>query len=210
MGFCSDDEVYVQGDPWEGKDRSEEPAPAVEGSMAEQLEAWARSLDEVLSLEPGDRYDSMVSAVVAGMGEVADDLRREEAPAPVEEKTRLRRNITIVRHWFEDASLVETRMGSPLSAWIEQVEEEFNECGVDGPEAEGASVLDVDREMEVETHEDGNMTARFTAWLDFEYPDQGQSFNCDADVIQHIFYDEGGVAGEFRLLTHFADDTEVS
>ena len=30
QGFCSDDEVYVQGDPWEGKDRGEEtPAPAV-------------------------------------------------------------------------------------------------------------------------------------------------------------------------------------
>ncbi|MDF1699606.1 MAG: hypothetical protein P1V36_00405 [Planctomycetota bacterium] len=176
--------------------------PAANGLLAEQIEEWVNQLTR---MRAGIRPD--VKGVIAGMEEVALDLRRKEEASPaVEEKTRLRRRITVVRYWFEDADYVTARGGNPVAAWAEQVKEEFNGCVVDGTACEGASVLDVAREVVAETHEDGNVTARFDAWLDFEYPDQGRSFASDADVIQHIFYDEGGVAGDFILLGDAADE----
>ena len=64
--------------------KSEVPPPAVDGSIAEQLETWASDLSSI------GAFGSLVPNVIAGMREVAKDLRRREtggecvvdAPAP--------------------------------------------------------------------------------------------------------------------------------
>lgn len=71
-GCCDDDEVYVQGDPWEGVEK-DEPPPAVEGSIAETIECW---VDRLTKMRAGMRSD--VKSLMGDMDEVAKDLRRRE------------------------------------------------------------------------------------------------------------------------------------
>lgn len=153
--------------------------------LAEQLREWA------LLLEAG-----RVSGVIAGMKATADELS-----PPL---TRVRRRINIVRYWFEDAEYVERQQApNPIKAWLQQVKDEFNVCGINHPDGDGASVIDLDGCVSVTQHEDGNATLKVNAWLDFKYdPDEVDCPVSDADVatIQRVFYDWGGVAGDFVLL----------
>lgn len=166
-----------------------------DATMAKQLREWAGSLDRV-----GATDEMLLRGIIAGMRQVAADI------AP---KTRIRRRIVITRYWFEDAEHVERRRApNPIKAWLQQVKDEFNCCGVDHSDGEGASVLDLDGRVSVTQHEDGNATLKVNAWLDFKYdPDEytGEvtyTFDDDKepDLIQHIFYDVGGVAGDFHML----------
>lgn len=159
-----------------------------DATMAEQLREWAGSLDRV-----GATDEMLLRGIIAGMRQVAADI------AP---KVRLRRRVAITRYWFEDEKFVEARKAeNPIVGWQRQIAEEFDACGVNGTEGEGSSVIARwSSDVIIVTHDDGNMTATFTAALDFEYGDLGSSFTNDHDVIQHLFYDEGGVAGEFHML----------
>lgn len=165
-----------------------------DATMAEQLREWADSLDRV-----GATDEMLLRGIIAGMREVSNDL---------EPKTRIRRRIVITRYWFEDKKFVmRQRPSNPIKGWLQQVKDEFNWPGVNHPDGDGVSVVDLDNCVSVTQHEDGNATLKVNAWLDFVYAksdleDAGFNGYDDPDVcaIQHLFYDEGGVAGEFHML----------
>lgn len=171
--------------------------------MAQQLREWAGSLARV-----GATDEMLMRGIIAGMQQVAADI------AP---KIRLRRRVKITRYWFEDKAYVEGRMAeNPVLGWQCQIAEEFDGCGVSGPAGEGASVITSwSPSVAIVTHDDENMTATFTATLDFEYGDPDyytgvvtytSDDDKDFDLIQRIFYDEGRVAGNFALLPDIAPE----
>ena len=134
-------------------------------------------------------------------------------------RTRFVRDVIITRTWAEDAKFVEPRLGTIgipdkglpaiIKAWKQQVADEFNEALPSGGRAAGESIIffkSVELKGGVFSQE-----ASFNATLDFWYNDQEpvwwQSFTNDHDLIQHIFYDEGGVAGGFKLLSPTEEQT---
>ena len=140
-------------------------------------------------------------------------------------RTRLVRNVSITRTWADDAQYVEPRLGTSgtpvcalpatcvecfpaiIEAWKRQVADEFNEALPGGGRAEGESIISFDRvELKGGVF---SLAAEFKATLDFWYSDLGQSFTSDCDLIQHIFYNEGGVAGSFKLLSSTEEQTAL-
>lgn len=126
------------------------------------------------------------------------------------ERTRFVRDLVVTRTWGEDCEYVEKRfpsasLSSIIKAWKEQVAAEFNEALPDGGETEGASIIAFhtggDADVSLRSDSDMLWYAEFRVTLDFWYGDLGQSFTNDRDLIQHIFYDEGGVCGDFLLLS---------
>lgn len=154
--------------------------------LAEQLREWA------VLLEAG-----RVSGVVAGLRFVAKSL---------EPKARLCERIVVTRYWFEDQKYVEARKAdNPIEGWMRQLRSEFDEAassaGAVAYKGEGHSVIEwLSSNVKIETHTDGNMTATFDVVLDFLHqPDERIPADDPASVIQHLFYDEGGVAGNFHI-----------
>lgn len=157
--------------------------------MAEQLRTWASLLAR------GERPD-----VIAGMEQVAKDL---------DPKVRIRERIVLERSWREDGKFVESRKaGNPIEGWMRQVREEFDEAasssGVLAYQGEGASVIaHLSADATVSCSTDGDMTARFSLVLDFLYkPDEfipGVVHSDPTDVIDHLFFTVGGVAGNFHV-----------
>jgi len=132
-------------------------------------------------------------------------------------RTRLVRNVNITRTWADDAKYVEPRLGTfgipdkglpaIIETWKRQVADEFNEALPGGGRAEGDSVISFDCvELKGGVF---SLAAEFKATLDFWYSDLGQSFTSDCDLIQHIFYNEGGVAGSFKLLSSTEEQTAL-
>ena len=126
-------------------------------------------------------------------------------------RTRFVRDVIITRTWAEDAQFVEPRLGTTgglpaiIEAWKQQVADEFNEALPDGGRAAGESIIffnSVELKGGVFSQE-----ASFNAKLDFWHGGLGESFTSDRDLIQRIFYEEGGVAGGFRLLSPTEEQT---
>ena len=81
------------------------------------------------------------------------------------------------------------------------IADEFNYCGHEG-QCEGGSVITIcsaPLSVSVLVHPDGDMEASFSAIVHCRYGDLGKSFASEAEVIQHLFYDLGGVAGDFKM-----------
>lgn len=131
---------------------------------------------------------------------------------------RLMRNIIIQRNWSADCEYVDSRMrdkgidpnGLPgiIDAWQEQVEHEFNEA-LPGGQADGSgSVITLFASPCTLEYDSGSYMATFEAALDFWYDDyDAGGFTEDRDIISHIFYAEGGVAGNYKLLSWTEEET---
>ena len=137
-------------------------------------------------------------------------------------RTRFFRDVIITRTWAEDAHFVKSRLSTYqnksadlpaiIEAWKRQIADEFNEALPDGRGTEGESIIffnSVELKAGVSSQE-----ASFNATLDFWYggsigvgPDD--SFTNDCELIQHIFYEEAGVAGGFRLLSPTEEQTAL-
>lgn len=138
-------------------------------------------------------------------------------------RTRFVRDLVVTRAWEEDCEYVERWLPRPvpvrsasvkqseaslptiIAAWKMQIASEFNEALPDGGETEGASIIAFhtggDADVSLRSDSDMLWYAEFRVTLDFWYGDLGQSFASDRDLIQHIFYDEGGVCGDFLLFS---------
>jgi len=108
------------------------------------------------------------------------------------------RKIRLIRNLSGDDDYIE-RVQDPaalVAAWARQVILEFN----DAPAVQSALLLDPEVTLKVVQ---GRVEATFTGWLFFDHdalPDLGEPITNDADLIQRIFYDEGGAGGGFELL----------
>ena len=132
---------------------------------------------------------------------------------------RLMRNIVIQRHWAEDCEYVDSRMSEDkhkdyrlhgiIDAWRMQVEHEFN-AALPGGQADGSSsVITVFDSGTTLKYDSGSYGATFEASLDFWYDDEDAGgFTEDRDIISHIFYAEGGVAGNYKLLPLTEEETD--
>jgi hypothetical protein len=132
-------------------------------------------------------------------------------------RTRFVRDVIITRTWVEDARFVEPRivwnarraLSAIIEAWKRQVAAEFDEALPDGGETEGASVLTFHDDVELHSDSCDSWVVKFRVTLDFWYCDLGKSFTNDHDLISHIFYAEGGVAGNYKLLSSTEEQTAL-
>ncbi len=142
--------------------------------VASQLRGWVQDIRE-----------GRTEGVLAGMEAVAQDL---------DPSATFDRKIVFTRMWDDDWGYVCAHVSAsqdyPLNAWWRQVWSELAEAA-DGKEGIFSFTTNL---------EDACMvlggTAKFTVRVCFYY-DLDESFACDADLIQKIFYDQGGVAGDF-------------
>jgi hypothetical protein len=162
-------------------------------AVVAQLKHWRRRLADVQPASHPSR--ERLNILAKEMREVIEDI----------EGARLHRRIEITRYWFEDRDrLIPSQersarsASSPLHTHWNQVCDEFNEAL---PNRDGSSVIERVGDPTVKMHEDGNLTVTFLADLDFQYP-LDKSFTSDADLIMHLFYEDGGVLGEFKMTPH--------
>ena len=74
-----------------------------------------------------------------------------------------------------------------------------NNCNVSHPNRH-PSVLNLDSKVTL-CVEDKDVKATFTGLLEFICGDLGEPTTSEADVIQRIFYDDGGCGGQFEMLS---------
>jgi len=161
--------------------------------MANQLRDWA-------SLLGNGRRPDVVAGVIAGMEQIAKDL---------DPKVRIRERIVLERRWYEDREYVESRKaGNPIEGWMRQIREEFDEAasssGVFAYQGEGASVIaHLSEHVTVSCCTGGDMKASFSRVLYFLYqPNEfipGVAHSDPTDVIDHLFFTVGDVAGNFHV-----------
>ena len=156
---------------------------------------------------------------------IEEQFRRKES------RTRFVRDLVVTRAWEEDCEYVEWWLPHPvpirsasvkqseaslptiIAAWKMQIASEFNEALPDGGETESASIIAFhtggDADVSLRSDSDMLWYAEFRVTLDFWYDDDlvdvlhadADGFPEDRDIIQHIFYDEGGVCGDFLLFS---------
>lgn len=163
--------------------------------IANKIRQWSKALTLRPAFPTDDRLDSLMREVIEDMDETSQKL------SP---KTTLCCRIVITRKWSEDEKYVLPRMvdgKSPFKAWKEQISDEFNECGWEG-QCSGESVITIyssPQSVTVKESWNGDAEVSFVAVVHCRYGDLGQSFASDAEVIQHLFYDLGGVVGDFTM-----------
>ena len=113
----------------------------------------------------------------------------------------IRRRIKLMRSWSSDQDYITE---SPcavalMQSWKQQVLLEFNNCNVSHPDRH-PSVLTLDSKVTL-CVEDKDVKATFTGLLQFICGDLGEPTTSEADVIQRIFYDDGGCGGQFEMLS---------
>lgn len=128
----------------------------------------------------------------------------EQALTAVESRTRLRRTIVLTRSWDSDLECInDNRLifkHCLFTAWTKQVESEFWDAIDSHLAVYSASVGVVFKETGIRAvMPSGDLEATFLVTLSFEYGDLGRSFSNDCDLIQHVFFDEGGCGGSFTM-----------
>lgn len=120
----------------------------------------------------------------------------------------IRRRIKLTRSWSSDQDYITeaTNYVALTQSWEKQVLWEFNDCWVSHPERKH-SVLTLDSKVTL-CVEGNDVQAIFTGLLEFIYAiekpptsDEGDPPTSEADVIQRIFYDDGGCGGQFEMLS---------
>ena len=158
--------------------------------------AWWGPYYDTLYHTTDDTLDSMMRVLIEDMDETSQSL------SP---KTTLCRRIILTRKWSEDGKYVLPRMvdgKSPFKAWKEQISDEFNESEWEGKGSEEESVITIyssPQSVTVKESWNGDAEVSFVAIVQCSYGDLGQSFASEAEVIQHLFYDLGAVAGDFTI-----------
>jgi len=113
----------------------------------------------------------------------------------------IRRRIKLMRSWSSDQDYITeaTNYVALTQSWEKQVLLEFNDCNVSHPERKH-SVLTLDSKVTL-CVEGNDVQATFTGLLEFICGDLGEPTTSEADVIQRIFYDDGGCGGQFEMLS---------
>jgi len=121
-----------------------------------------------------------------------------------------RSRIKLMRSWSSDQDYITetTNYVALTQSWKQQMLLEFNDCGVSHPgcsqddsqDDRHPSVLTLDPKVTL-CVEDNDVQATFTGLLEFIYATQGEPTTSEADVIQRIFYDDGGCGGQFEMLS---------
>ena len=113
----------------------------------------------------------------------------------------IRRRIKLMRSWSSDQDYITeaTNYVALTQSWEKQVLWEFNDCWVSHPERKH-SVLTLDSKVTL-CVEGNDVQATFTGLLEFICGDLGEPTTSEADVIQRIFYDDGGCGGQFEMLS---------
>ena len=113
----------------------------------------------------------------------------------------IRRRIKLMRSWSSDQDYITeaTNYVALTQSWEKQVLWEFNDCWVSHPERKH-SVLTLDSKVTL-CVEGNDVQAIFTGLLEFICGDLGEPTTSEADVIQRIFYDDGGCGGQFEMLS---------
>ena len=113
----------------------------------------------------------------------------------------IRRRIKLMRSWSSDQDYIteSTNVVTLTQSWEKQVLWEFNDCWVSHPERKH-SVLTLDSKVTL-CVEGNDVQATFTGLLEFICGDLGEPTTSEADVIQRIFYDDGGCGGQFEMLS---------
>ena len=113
----------------------------------------------------------------------------------------IRRRIKLTRSWSSDQDYITeaTNYVALTQSWKKQVLLEFNDCNVSHPDRH-PSVLTLDSKVTL-CVDDNDVQTTFTGLLEFIYATQGEPTTSEADVIQRIFYDDGGCGGQFEMLS---------
>ena len=122
----------------------------------------------------------------------------------VEPRTHLVRAIELTRSWDSDLEcLYDNNLVFKhclFTAWTKQVEAEFVEAAKSYPAVYTPSVEVVFKETGIRAvMPSGDLEATFLVALDFEYGNLGQSFTNDCEIIQHVFFEEYGCSGSFKM-----------
>lgn len=111
----------------------------------------------------------------------------------------IRCRIVVERDWSEDRSVVmrnwEGSGMTELGMWWVQVAEEFNEAC---PNEDGSSIVEREDDAHIKFAGVKSLIAYFTVNLEFTIPwDPSKGI---VEIIQEVFYDVGGVAGDFHMV----------
>lgn len=128
----------------------------------------------------------------------------EQTLRAVETRTRLRRTIVLTRSWDSDMECIKDNgllfKHCLFTAWTKQVEAEFVEAAKSYPAVYTPSVEVVFKETGIRAvMPSGDLEATFLVTVSFEYGDLGRSFTNDCDLIQHVFFEEYGCSGSFKM-----------
>ena len=164
-------------------------------TMASMLNTWAHNLECINKQHHGS---GTIGSTVAEMRNLADELLP---------KVRIRARIDLTRLWSEDKEYVEARKAkNPIVGWMRLIRAEFDACKVDPHHGEAESVIDwLSSNVSITCGSNGDMTALFSMVLDFNCRQSSANAADPASVIQQLFFDEGGVTGNFVIGRMHAD-----
>ena len=164
-------------------------------AMANLLSTWAHNLECINTQHHGSRT---IGTTVAEMRKLVDEL------SP---KVRIRERIDLTRRWSEDKEYVEARNAkNPIEGWMRLIRAEFDGCEVEPHHGEVESVIDwLSSNVSITCGSSGDMTALFSMVLDFNCRQSEVESKDPASIIQQLFFDEGGVTGNFVIGRMHAD-----
>ena len=164
-------------------------------AMANLLSTWAHNLECINTRHHGSRT---IGITVAEMRKMVDEL------SP---KVRIRERIDLTRLWSEDKEYVEARNAkNPIVGWMRLIRAEFDGCEVEPHHGEVESVIDwLSSNVSITCGSNGDMTALFSMVLDFNCRQSEVASDDPASIIQQLFFDEGGVTGNFVIGRMHAD-----
>lgn len=163
-------------------------------AMANLLSTWAHNLECINTQHHGSRT---IGTTVAEMRKLVDEL------SP---KVRIRERIDLTRLWSEDKEYVEARNAkNPIVGWMRLIRDEFDGCEVESHHGE-VSVIDwLSPTVTITCGSNGDMAALFSMILDFNCRKSDVESDDPASIIDHLFFDAGGVTGNFVIGRMHAD-----
>jgi hypothetical protein len=164
-------------------------------AMANLLSTWAHNLECIDTQHEGSR---VIGTTVAEMRRLVDEL------SP---KVRIRERIILTRLWSEDREYIERwNEKNPIVGWMRLIRAEFDGCEVEPHHGEVASVIDwLSSSVTITCGSNGDMTALFSMVLDFNCRQSEVESDDPASIIQQLFFDAGGVTGNFVIGRMHAD-----
>lgn len=163
-------------------------------TMASLLNTWAHNLECINTKHHGS---GTIGSTVAEMRKLVDEL------SP---KVRIRERIDLTRLWSEDKEYVEARNAkNPIVGWMRLIRDEFDGCEVESHHGE-VSVIDwLSPTVTITCGSNGDMAALFSMILDFNCRQSDVESDDPASIIQELFFDAGGVTGNFVIGRMHAD-----
>ena len=164
-------------------------------AMANLLSTWAHNLECIDTQHEGSR---VIGTTVAEMRRLVDEL------SP---KVRIRERIILTRLWSEDREYIERwNEKNPIVGWMRLIRAEFDGCEVEPHHGEVESVIDwLSSSVTITCGSNGDMTALFSMVLDFNCRQSEVESDDPASIIQQLFFDAGGVTGNFVIGRMHAD-----